>query len=390
MSITDAADVDAIVATVRSFVRGRVVPLEPRIEAEDDIPAELREECARMGLFGTAIPVAHGGLGTNVETEVRIAFELGWTTPALRAMFGTNNGIAGEVLLAAGNDEQKARWLPRLAAGEIVASFALTEAEAGSDPSTLTTRARRDGDEWVIDGTKRFITNAPHADVFVVFARTDPQARPIDGISAFLVPRETQGLTVGPRDEKMGQAGEITAEVYLQSVRVPDAAMIGRPGEGYGAAMRSLGPGRIRIAALCVGMAERLMSESLNYAVSHRQSGRRLADFQLVQAMLADSQTDLYAGRALALETARAFDSGADRRIGPSVAKYFCSEMVGRVADRAVQIHGGAGYMKGVAVERMYRDARVFRLYEGTSQIQQLIIAAQSIRQYERDNRLNS
>lgn len=379
----DANDIEQMVATVRSFVRDRVVPLEPRIEAEDDIPAELRAACADMGLFGTAIPVEYGGLGTSVETEVLLAFELGWTTPALRAMFGTNNGIAGEVLLAAGSREQKEEWLPRLASGEIVASFCLTESGAGSDPSTMTTRARRDGDDWVIDGVKCFITNAPHADLLVVFARTDPEAPPAQGISVFLVPKGTAGLAVGPRDEKMGQAGEITAEVYLDGVRVPDSAMIGGPGEGYSAAMRSLGPGRVRIAALCVGMADRLMEESLSYATTHRQSGRPIAEFQLVQAMLADSQTDVYAGRALALEMARAYDAGTDRRIGPSVAKYFCSEMVGRVADRAVQIHGGTGYMKGVTVERIYRDARVFRLYEGTSQIQQLIIAAQSVRQFE-------
>ncbi|OBK63095.1 acyl-CoA dehydrogenase [Mycobacterium colombiense] len=377
-----SAEVAEIIKAVRNFVRDHVVPLEAKIEADDDIPSQLRRSCAEMGLFGTAIPEEYGGLGADVETEVLLAFELGWTTPALRAMFGINNGIAGEVLVSAGSEGQRSTWLPRLASGEAIASFALTESEAGSDPSTMKTSARRDGNDWIIDGAKRFITNAPYADIFVVFARTDPKKPADQGISAFLVPKETRGLQIGPRDEKMGQAGEVTAPVYLDGVRVPATAMIGGEGQGYAAAMRSLGPGRIRIAALCVGMAERLLDESLAYATTHHQSGRPIAEFQLIQAMLADSQTDVYAGRALALETARAFDAGVDRRTGPSVAKYFCSEMVGRVADRAVQIHGGTGYMKGVTVERLYRDARVFRLYEGTSQIQQLIIAGQSLRQY--------
>ncbi|WP_068182964.1 acyl-CoA dehydrogenase family protein [Mycobacterium sp. UM_CSW] len=377
-----SAEVADIIKAVRSFVRDHVVALEPKIEADDDIPPQLRQACAEMGLFGTAIPEEYGGLGADVETEVLLAFELGWTTPALRAMFGTNNGIAGEVLISAGSDEQRSAWLPRLASGAAIASFALTESEAGSDPSTMKTSARRDGGDWIIDGAKRFITNAPYADIFVVFARTNPEVPAAQGISAFLVPKGTRGLQIGPRDAKMGQAGEVTAPVYMDGVRVPGEAMVGGEGQGYAAAMRSLGPGRIRIAALCVGMAERLLEESLAYATTHHQSGRPIAEFQLIQAMLADSQTDIYAGRALALEAARAFDAGTDRRTGPSVAKYFCSEMVGRVADRAVQLHGGTGYMKGVTVERLYRDARVFRLYEGTSQIQQLIIAGQSVRQY--------
>jgi acyl-CoA dehydrogenase len=295
-------------------------------------------------------------------------------------MFGTNNGIAGHVLMEGGTEAQQRDWLPRLASGEVTASFALTEAEAGSDPSGMSTTGRTDGEDWVLRGAKRYITNAPTADVFMVFARTDSRAKATRGISTFLVPRDTPGLTVGPRDHKMGQFGAWTADVLLDEVRVPADALVG--GEdgrnvGWATAMRCLAHGRVHIAALCVGMAERLVDESAAYARSRRQSGRPIAAFQLVQGMVADSVTDLFAGRSLVLEVARAFDAGTDRKVGPSAAKLFCSEMVGRVADRAVQIHGGSGYMRGVAVERFFRDARLFRIYEGTSQIQQVIIARQ-------------
>jgi acyl-CoA dehydrogenase len=308
--------------------------------------------------------------------------ELGYTTPALRSMFGTNNGIAGHVLMEGGTEKQKKEWLPKLASGEAVASFALSEAEAGSDPSGLTTRGRREGDEWVLNGAKRYITNAPVADVFMVFARTDLDVKASRGISTFLVPRDTPGLSVGPRDHKMGQFGAWTADVYLDEVRVADELLVGTEegaNAGWATAMKCLAHGRLHIAALCVGMAERLVDESVNYARERKQSGRPIATFQLIQGLVADSVTDFHAGRGLVLEAARAFDAGSDRKVGPSTAKYFCSEMVGRVADRAVQIHGGAGYMRGVAVERFFRDARLFRIYEGTSQIQQVIIARHAI-----------
>lgn len=372
----DAADFEEVRRTVRAFVRERVVPLEARIDREDEVPAEIREAARQMGLYGFAIPARYSGLGLGMHEECRLVFELGYTTPAFRSLFGTNNGIAGHVLLEGGTEEQKARWLPRLASGEEVAAFALTEPEAGSDPAGLSTTARRDGTGWVLDGAKRYITNAPVADVFMVFARTSgPGAA---GISAFMVPARTPGLSVGPKDEKMGQAGAWTADVLLDGVRVDAEALVGGEGgegRGWATAMRCLAHGRLHIAALCVGMAERLVDETVEYARSRRQSGRPIAAFQLVQAMVADSVTDLHAGRAVVLEAALAFDEGSDRRVAPSVAKYFCSEMVGRVADRAVQVHGGAGYMRGTAVERLYRDARLFRIYEGTSQIQQLIIA---------------
>jgi len=378
----NSADFAEIVSVTRDFIRGRVVPAENEIEERDEVPDDIRQAAKDMGLYGFAIPEEYGGLGLGLEEEVQLVFELGYTTPALRSMFGTNNGIAGHVLLEGGTEEQKKEWLPKLASGELTASFALTETEAGSDPSTLTTSAVRDGDTWVLNGSKRYITNAPIADVFMVFARTNPAAKATRGISTFLVPRDLPGLTVGPRDKKMGQSGAWTSEVFFDDVRVDAPAVVGGDDgvdNGYATAMRCLAHGRAHMAACCVGLAGRLVDESVNYARERKQSGRPIASFQLIQGLIADSVTDYMAGRSLTLEVARAFDAGTDRKLGPSTAKYFCSEMVCRVADRAVQIHGGAGYMRGVAVERFYRDARLFRIFEGTSQIQQVIIARQAL-----------
>ncbi|MEU6228831.1 acyl-CoA dehydrogenase family protein [Streptomyces sp. NPDC047042] len=374
----DAADFSDVLSEVRRFVRDRVVPLEAEIDEKDEMPADIREAAKKMGLFGFALPEEYGGLGLSMYEETLLMFELGYTTPSLRSMFGTNNGIAGHVLMVGGTEAQKAEWLPRIASGDVLASFALTEPDAGSDPSTLTTKAHLDGDEWVINGAKRYITNAPLADVFMVFARTDPDAPRTRGISTFLVPAGTPGLTVAPRDHKMGQLGAWTADVYFDDVRVPASALVGGAdglNRGFSTAMGCIAHGRVHISALMVGMAERLVDESVAYASTRRQSGQLIGSFQLVQGLIADSQTDYYAGRATVLEAARAFDAGTDTKVGPSCAKYFASEMVCRVADRAVQVHGGAGYMRGVAVERFYRDARLFRIYEGTSQIQQVIIA---------------
>jgi acyl-CoA dehydrogenase len=375
------ADVTEMVREVRRFVRERVVPLETEIDEQDEIPAEIREQAAALGLYGFALPVEYGGIGLSMADEVELVFELGWTTPAFRSLFGTNNGIAGHVLMLGATDEQKERWLPRLASGEVTAAFALTEPEAGSSPADLTTTARREGEEWVIDGIKRYITNAPVADVFMTFARSTEGSRGASGISAFLVPAEAAGLTVAPKDHKMGQQGAWTADVLYDGVRVGPDALVGEvEGTGYRTALGCLAHGRLHIAALCVGLAARLVEESLTWATDRRQSGKPIAQHQLVAAMLADSQTDLMAARALVRDRAQAFDSGADTRLGPACAKLFASEAVGRVADRAVQIHGGAGYIRGVPVERFYRDARLFRIYEGTSQIQQLVIAGELAR----------
>jgi acyl-CoA dehydrogenase len=370
-----------MVREIRRFVRDEVVPLEAQIDESDEMPAELRRQAAELGLYGFALPAEHGGIGLTMEQEVQLAFELGWTSPAFRSMFGTNNGIAGHVLMLGGTEEQQRSLLPRLASGELTAAFALTEPEAGSSPADLATTARREGEDWVLDGTKRYITNAPIADLFMVFARSSKEARAADGISTFVVPADAPGLTVAPRDHKMGQQGAWTADVVLDGVRVgPEALVGGQEGGGYRTALACLAHGRLHIAAVCVGLAARLVEESLAWASERRQGGRPIAEYQLVAAMLADSQTELMAGRALVLETARAYDAGTDTRLGPACAKLFASEMVGRVADRAVQIHGGAGYIRGVAVERFYRDARLFRIYEGTTQIQQLVIAGELAR----------
>jgi acyl-CoA dehydrogenase len=372
----EAGDFDAVLDAVRTLVRKDVVPAEDAIDESDRIPDDIRAKAAEMGLFGYALPERFGGLGFSMSEDVRLAMEVGYTTPAFRSMFGPNNGIAGQVLVNIGTQAQQQRYLPDLASGAKIASFALTESEAGSDPSGLRTRATRTEGGYVINGQKRFITNADLADVFMVFARTGPDSEGAKGISVFAVDTDRAGLRVGPSDEKMGQRGAHTAEVFFDDVVVPDSALIGGvEGEGFSAAMRSLVKGRVHIAALCVGLAQRLIDESVRHAADTRQGGRPIAEFQQIQAMLADSQTEAYAGRAMVLEAAKAYDDGSDRRMAPSCAKRFCSEMVGRVADRAVQIHGGLGYMRSVPVERFYRDARLFRIYEGTSEVQKIIIA---------------
>jgi acyl-CoA dehydrogenase len=377
----DESSFEQVLDAVRRFVRERVIPREDEIEATDAVPDDLRAATAELGLFGYALPAEFGGSGVTMSQDVRLAFEFGYTTPAFRSLFGTNNGIAGQVIAKFGSADQQQAFLPALAAGDMIASFALTESEAGSSPAGLRTSARRDGadgadgGDWILSGTKRFITNAPLADLFVVFARSDPAAEAGRGISAFAVDARSEGLTVGPRDHKMGQRGAWTAEVNLSDVRVPADRLIGSEGRGYRSAMTVLARGRLHIAAMCVGTAQRILDESVGHASSSKQGGRPIGDYQLVQAMLADSYAEIAAGRSLVLAVAAAYDAGTDMAAGPSSAKLFCSEMVSRVADRGVQVHGGLGYMSSTVVERMYRDSRLYRLYEGTSEIQKLIIA---------------
>ena len=367
-------DFAAILSATRDFLRGKVVPRESEIMDGDRIPDDLRAAVAELGLFGFAIPQRWGGLGLDGLQDIEIAMELGYTSIAVRSMIGTNNGIAGQVLVGYGTDEQRGRWLHRIASGEVVASFALTEEGAGSNPAGLRTRAVRDGEEWVLDGAKRFITNAPIADLFVTFARTREAAPGDPGIAVFLVPADAPGVEVGPKDKKMGQEGAWTAEVTFSGVRLPASALVGgSEADGYRAAMASLARGRLHIAALGVGMARRALDESVAYAAGATQGGTPIGSFQLVQAHLADMQTGVLAGEALVRECARRYWLDADRA-APSVAKLFCTEMAGTVADKAVQVHGGSGYMRGVPVERIYRDVRLLRLYEGTSEIQRLII----------------
>lgn len=372
----DTEDLEQVLDAVRSFVRDEVVPREAEIEETDAIPEVLRSGAAQMGLFGWAIPEEFGGLGLNAVEDAKLAFELGYTTPSFRSLVGTNNGIAGQVLVNYGTEEQKEYWLPRIASGEVIASFALTEVDAGSDPSGMRTSARKVADGYVINGSKRFITNAGLAHLLIVFARTDPEATGTKGISAFLVDKDAAGVTIGPHDRKMGQEGAWTSELFFDNVEVGVDRLIGGAEEvGFRAAMASLAKGRLHIAAICVGQAQRILDESVAYAAQAKQGGREIGTFQLVQAMLADSYTELLAARELVLGVAHRYDTGEDRKLGPSAAKLFCSEMLGRVADRGVQVHGGMGYMRSVPVERFYRAARLFRIYEGTSEVQRLVIA---------------
>jgi acyl-CoA dehydrogenase len=382
-------DFQAILDQTRQFVRTAVMPREQEILADDRVPDDLREQAKKMGLFGYAIPQQWGGLGVNLVQDVELAMELGYTSLALRSMFGTNNGIAGQVLVGFGTDEQKKRWLEPMASGDVVASFALTEPGAGSNPAGLRTKAVRDGSQkdggWVICGQKRFITNAPLANLFVVFARTRPADDQGPGIAVFLVPADAAGVEVGAKDAKMGQEGAWTADVSFDDVRVGTDALIGGSEEiGYRAAMTSLARGRVHIAALAVGAAQRALDESVSYAATATQGGTPVGNFQLVQAMIADQQTGVLAGRALVRDAARLWVTNQDRRVAPSAAKLFCTEMAGNVADLAVQIHGGSGYMHGVPVERIYRDVRLLRLYEGTSEIQRLIIGSNLVKAAQR------
>jgi acyl-CoA dehydrogenase len=380
-------DFREILAQTRHFVRTAVVPREQEILTEDRVPDDLREHAKKMGLFGYAIPQEWGGLGLNLAQDVELAMELGYTSLALRSMFGTNNGIAGQVLVGFGTDEQKARWLEPMAAG-LIASFALTEPGAGSNPSGLRTKAVREDGDWIINGQKRFITNAPMADLFIVFARTRPADDDGPGIAVFLVPADATGVVVGAKDAKMGQEGAWTADVSFDDVRVPDAALIGGSEDiGYRAAMTSLARGRVHFAALAVGIAQRALDETVTYAATATQGGTPIGNFQLVQAMIADMQTGVMAGRALVRDTARLWVSGEDRRIAPSAAKLYCTEMAGKVADLAVQVHGGSGYMREVPVERIYRDVRLLRLYEGTSEIQRLIIGSNLVKAAQKEAR---
>ncbi|MGW4349706.1 acyl-CoA dehydrogenase family protein [Streptomyces sp. NPDC004690] len=375
-----AEDFAQIRAQVREFVRQEVVPREREIADADAIPDDLRHKAAAMGLFGYALPQEYGGLGLVITQDVELAFEFGYTALAFRSLFGTNNGIAGQVIAGFGTDAQKKRWLEPMAEGACLASFALTEPEAGSDPSGMRTTATWSADGWSISGQKRFITNAPLADLFVTFARV--RGTEADGkIAVFLVPAGSAGLTVGPKDRKMGQEGATTADVYFDAVRVGhDALISGEVETGFRAAMTVLARGRVHISALATGLAERALDESVRYSAQNRQGGVLTGDRQLVQAMLAEQQALVLAGKALARDTARKYLDGSDRRIAPSAAKLFCTEAAGRAADLAVQVHGGSGYMREVAVERIYRDARLLRLYEGTSEIQKLIIGRELMR----------
>jgi acyl-CoA dehydrogenase len=379
----DSGTLDQLLDTLERFVRNRLVPLEAQVADEDRIPADVIDEMKALGLFGMTIPEEYGGLGMNTEEECRAVQVLGWTAPAFRSVIGTNNGIGSQGLVMDGTPKQKARYLPGMASGEIIGSFALTEPDVGSDSGAVQTTARRDGDEFVLNGTKRYITNAPTANLFTVFARTDPDEPGARGVSAFLVEANTPGIILGKPDRKMGQKGAQVCDVVFDDCRVPAAAILGGPdrlNQGFATAMKTLDRGRLHISALAVGAAHRLIDEALQFALQRKQFGQPIAQFQLIQGMLADSKAEAYAAQCMVRDAARRRDAGEPVATLASCCKLFATEMVGRVADRAVQIHGGAGYMEEYAVSRFYRDVRLFRIYEGTSQIQQTIIARNMIR----------
>ncbi len=379
----DRDTLQQLLSTIERFVRDRLVPLEAQVSAEDRIPDDVIDEMKELGLFGMTIPEAYGGLGLNTEEECMAVRVLGYTSPAFRSVIGTNNGIGSQGLVMDGTEAQKAKYLPKMATGEIIGSFALTEPDVGSDSGAVKTTASRDGDDFVLNGVKRYITNAPQAQLFTVFARTDPNQAGARGVSAFLVDADKPGITLGKADRKMGQQGAHVCDVMFDDCRVPADAIIGGPerlNKGFATAMKTLDRGRLHISALSVGCATRLIEESLSFATERKQFGQPIAEFQLIQAMLADSRAECYAAECMVMDAARRRDAGESVSTLASCCKLFATEMVGRVADRAVQIHGGAGYMEEYPVARFYRDVRLFRIYEGTSQIQQTIIARNMIR----------
>ena len=381
----DAESFDILLSTIQRFVRERLVPAEDYLEAHDAVPEDIVEDMKQMGLFGLTVPEEFDGIGLSVSQEVLVNYELGRTASAFRSVFGTNIGIGSQGILMDGTAEQKALYLPQVASGELVMSFALTEPDAGTDAASLKTRAELDGDHYVLNGTKRFITNAPRAGAFTLMARTGGPGA--GGISAFIVPADTPGLTLGKKDKKMGQRGTMTCDVILENARVPAANIIGDlPGQGFKTAMKVLDRGRLNISAVSCGAASRILDEARTYARNRKQFGKAIGEFQLIQAMLADSQAELLAGWSLVQDVAKRFDhkpphvSDPDVSMRVSCAKLFATEMVGRVADRGVQIHGGAGYINEYVVERFYRDVRLLRLYEGTTQVQQIIIGRELLR----------
>ncbi len=384
----DNESFELLLASVQRFTRERLMPAEDAVEENDEVPADIVEDMKEMGLFGLSIPEEYGGIGLSMSQECRVAYEIGHTSLAFRSVFGTNVGIGSQGILMDGTEAQKQEILPRVATGELILSFALTEPDAGSDSAAVKTRGELvkdgDGDHYLLNGSKRFITNAPRAGAFTLMARTDGPGA--GGISAFVVPADAKGLSLGKPDKKMGQRGTKTCDVILDNVRVPAANIIGgKPGQGFKTAMKVLDRGRLHISAVACGMAQRILNESVAYARERKQFGKRIGDFQLVQAMLADSQAELYAGWSMVQDCALRYDAKPAGRSDPDVSmrasccKLFCTEMVGRVADRGVQVHGGAGYINEYPVERFYRDVRLLRLYEGTTQIQQLIIGRELV-----------
>ena len=364
-----------LIADIRRFVRELAIPNEDRVERENAMPAELVDAMRKLGSFGWSIPEEYGGAALTTEELAGAFMELSRASVAFRVIGATNAGIGSQSIIEDGSEAQKEKYLPKLASGEIYGCLALTEPEAGSDATSLQATARRTSEGWILDGEKRYITMAPLAHLFTVFARTDPGNKGAGGVSAFLVERGTPGLTVKGPTPMMGQEGAPIGEVFLRDCRIPASALLGKEGEGFRTVMKTLNKQRVNLASLCTGPAIRMLDEALAYVRERRQFGAEIGTFQLVQAMLADCKVEIEAARALILETARKRDRGEDVALEVSMCKYYATEMCGRVADRVVQIFGGQGYVKGRGIERFYRDVRAFRIYEGTSQIHQLNIA---------------
>ncbi len=380
----ESEELQLMLDTVRRFVRQDLEPISQQVEDEDRIPEYIIDKMRELGLFGLAIPQEYGGLGLGAYGECRVYEELCRTNLSFRTRIGPNNGIGSQGIVLDGTEEQKDKYLPLLASGEWTGCFALTEPEAGSDAANIQTTAVLDGDHWVLNGRKHFITNGDIADMATVFALTDRAKRAKGGITAFIVEKTFPGFSVGTVERKMGFRGSHTAELVFDDCRVPkDNVIGGEPmvGQGFRTAMKTLDKGRLTIASTCLGAAQRLLELSLDYAKQRVQFGRPIAEFQAVQFMLADMATEIYAARQMLYHAARLRDERGTSVIKEaSMAKVFCSEMAGRVADMAVQIHGGMGYMKDFPVERFFRDLRLTRIYEGTSEIQRLVIAREILR----------
>lgn len=379
----DADIYDAFIEQLQRYVRERLIPAEDQLETLGHVPDDILAEMRDMGLFGVTMPEEFGGAGMNVSQYVGFIREIAYASPAYRSIISINIGMVCKSLVGFGTQQQKEHWLPKLAAGSI-AAFGLTEPDSGSDSAAMKTRAVRDGNGYVLNGTKRYITNAPFADVILVMARTNAEALPKNAhVSAFMVPRNAPGVSIGKPDGKMGQAGSQIADVILEDVHVDgDALLGGEEGIGFRAAMQSLDNGRLSVAAASVGYAKRMLDAGLKYAMERKAFGEPIANFQLIQAMLADSKADIYAAECMLADACARADRGEKILVEAAATKMFASEMCGRVADRVVQIHGGAGYLKEYLAERFYRDCRIYRIYEGTTQIQQLVIAKNMIRDF--------
>jgi acyl-CoA dehydrogenase len=381
--MADSDVLRSMVEETRRFVRQDLIPAEEWVEEHDDIPAALIQKMKDLGYFGMTIPEQYGGLGLSMFEEVSVVTEIGYASPVFRSYFGTSNGVGTLGMLIDGTEEQRQAYLPKIAKGELVASFGLTEPGAGSDAAALTTKATRDGDHYIINGTKRFTTNSPHAGIFTVFARTGPKEQKTAGISAFLIERGTPGITVAPHYKKMGFRGSHTADVIFEDCRVPASALLGgREGVGFKTAMRSLDHARLHMSAVATGLSLRIIDEGVRYASDRVQFGKAISQFQLIQGMLADCEAEALASRAMIEKVSRMKDDGLPVTKETACCKYFTTEALGRIADRVLQIHGGYGYIKEYAIERLFRDARLFRIYEGTSQIQQLVVAREMLKQY--------